>query len=94
MQQLGQRAAANKAANRGSTVMKFILFLALGIAALAIIAAFAMGGESDADGGRYDYWASSDRSLPFAGPRRSVSDDLGAHRDRLLRRQTRKPADT
>jgi len=53
-------------------MMKLVLFLALGIAALAIIAALAMGGENGAVGGRYDYRASSDVVLPFARPPRTV----------------------
>jgi len=47
-------------------MMKFVLFLALGIAALATIAAFATGSENSTDGRKYDYWTSSDVSLPVA----------------------------
>jgi len=53
-------------------MMKFVLFLALGIAGLAIIAAFATRGENGVDGARYDYRASPDRDLPFARPPRTV----------------------
>ena len=68
-----QRSAIEPApTTRGSMMMKFVLFLALSIAALAIIAAFAVGGENSADGGRYDYRASSDQVLPFARPPRTV----------------------
>jgi hypothetical protein len=40
-------------------MMKFILLLALSIAALATVAAFATS-ENGADGRKYDYWASSE----------------------------------
>jgi hypothetical protein len=52
--------------------MKFFLFLTLGIVALAIVAAFATGGENGIDGSRYDYRASPDQGLPFARPPRTV----------------------
>jgi hypothetical protein len=47
-------------------MMRFVLFLALAIAALATIAAFATRGENGIDTRKYDYWRSSDVSLPFA----------------------------
>ena len=47
-------------------IIKFVLFLALGIAAFAIIAAFATRGENGTDGGRYDYRESPNQVLPFA----------------------------
>jgi hypothetical protein len=61
---IGYRAGANKPANRGSMMMKFVLFLALGAAAT--------GSENGIDGGRYDYRASPDQGLPFARPPRTV----------------------
>src|SRR5262245_37814841 len=51
---------------RVQTALGAMGLLALGIAVLAIIAAFATGGENGADGGRYDYRASPDPVLPFA----------------------------
>jgi hypothetical protein len=47
-------------------MMRFVLFLTLAIAALATIAAFATGGKNGTDSRKYDYWRSSDMSLPFA----------------------------
>src|SRR5262245_7142994 len=66
-----QRSAIGPApTTRGSIMMKFVLFLALGIAALGIVAALAIG--DGPEGGRYDYRASSDQVLPFARPPRTV----------------------
>ena len=53
-------------------MIKFVLFLTLAIAALAIIAAFATGGENGVDGLKYDYRASPDPVLPFARRPRTV----------------------
>jgi len=47
-------------------MMRFVLILTLAIAALATIAAFATRGENNTAGRKYDYWTSSDASLPFA----------------------------
>jgi hypothetical protein len=46
--------------------MRFVLFLTLAIVAVTTIAAFATGGGNGTDGRKYDYWTSSDASLPFA----------------------------
>jgi hypothetical protein len=43
--------------------MKVLLFLALAMAMLTIIALLAAGDENDTDGRKFDYWASSDPFL-------------------------------
>lgn len=90
-----QLAATSLQEAGGETVMmKFGLFFAVAIATLAIIVAFATGGENGAGGRKYDYRASADTSLPFTRPRRSVTGDLGAYRARLSRPLMRRLGDT
>jgi hypothetical protein len=69
---VGHAPVANKAANQRRTTMRFVLFLTLAIVAVTTIAAFATGGGNGTDGRKYDYWTSSDASLPFARRPQSI----------------------
>ena len=71
---LARRAAVQSLQIARVLMMRFVLFLALAIAGLAIIAAFATGGETVADVSQYDYRASLDPALPFARRPRSPGE--------------------
>jgi hypothetical protein len=61
--------------------MKVLLFLALAMAMLAIIALLAAGDENETDGCKFDYWASPDPFLHMSRitsglpPRLTVTKD-------------------